>query len=576
MRKLYVLAFYIMYVFCGTKVLAQQVKEHSKGSYVDSLNRYYHQASLPVYIYVSHSPDKPPTQLSNTDDPKSKNELKPIYLDGHGKHHLHHFDDIDKKADNFIIYADGLSPKSTLRFTNSPHYLVAGRHYYGKNTGISLSASDEMSGVEGIYHSLNGAEYALYAGSLQFSLEGEQSYSFYAVDRVGNVEKPQAYTFVVDLKSPATYHTIVGLSAGNIISAGTKLLLKSEDNLAGVSKIFFRLDDEKDRQYDGGNLPFAVLPDGEHTLTYYAVDQVANTETPQSFTFYLDKIPPIMTADVLGDKFIVNDQVYFSGRTKLKLTAVDNKSGIKEILFSVDGEEYKQYGEPFYLPNKAGAHIVRYYAIDNMENEGAGNRKVKFNEYKHLVNSVYVDLTGPALSFDYVGKKFQKGDSIFINHETQIKLSAVDPESGLQYISYSLDGGENETRYDKPFSLTEIGAYKVNYFGYDNVNNRNASDFVFVVDRQGPDVLTTFSISPNKVVNNIPVYPSYVTLFLAATDTQTGFEEIRYSVNGAKEKVYTGMIQGFEKGKEYSVMVSATDKLGNPSKTEIKFRIDEF
>lgn len=563
--------------FLQAQPKATPPKEHQKGSYVDSLSRYYQQASLPVYMYISTSPDLKPTQLSADDNDKAINEMKPIYLDGHGKHYLRHMDAIHHQSENFAIFADGIAPVSYIYFKEAPHYIKNGKHFYGKNLKVSLATKDEMSGIKELYQALNQTEYTPYSQVLNMDQEGEQNYHFYAVDRVGNVEKPQVFPFIVDLTSPESFHNIIGIASGNIISVSTKIYLTMKDNLSGVAKTFYRLDDEAEKRYEeNSNINFAYLPDGEHTLTYYSVDQVNNKETEKSFTFYLDKTAPIMSADVLGDRFIVNDKIYFSGRTKLKLTAVDNKAGIKEVLYSIDGLDYQTYNDPFYLPSKSGMHVVRYYATDNMSNEGTGNRKMKFDEFRHNVSQVYVDLTGPALSYQYLGQKFVKGDSIFINSETQIKLAAIDPESGLQKITYTNKSNSEEQTYEKPFSIAESGTHKINYFGYDNVNNRNIADFVLVVDNEGPEIYSHYSISPNSVENGLEIYPSYVNIFLAATDLQTGYDDIMYSINGAPNVVYKGMLQGFEKNKNYTIKVSAIDKLGNQTETEIIFKTDKF
>jgi predicted enzyme related to lactoylglutathione lyase len=555
----------------------QTQKQHPKGSYVDTLNRYYQQADLPLYVYFSHAPDVAATQISPDDNPVRKNEVKPIYLDGHGKHLIRHFDELHKNTENFAVYADGIAPKSTIFFHDAPTHLGKnGKRYYGKNLTISLSTKDEMSGIKDLFYAVNKAEYEGYTDKITINQEGENSLHFYAVDNVGNVEIPQISNFIVDLTAPSTYHHIVGVASNNIISVSTKIYLTSEDSISGVRNTYYRFDNETDKPYTGGVLPFSHLNDGEHTLYYYSIDYTANKEELKEYKFYLDKTAPIMSSDVLGDKFIVNDKVYFSGRTKLKLTAVDNKSGIKEVLYSIDNEDFKTYSDPFYLPNKAGNHIIRYYALDNMSNEGAGNRDAKFDEYRHNVSTVYVDLTGPALGNIFSGAKFQKGDTLFINAETKVRLIAEDPESGLQKITYTLDGSQEEITYTQPFSINKSGKHNVNYFGYDNVNNRNVANFTVIVDTEGPDIFYHFSVKPTRTENEIPVYPAYSALFLAATDWLTGFDHIRYSINGGKEQIYSGLIQGFEKGKEYTIKISATDKLGNSNSIDVKFKTEKF
>lgn len=592
MLKVHTTLFAIFCIFLLQQAQAQNQPIHEKGSYVDSLNHYYQQATLPLYIYVSHSPNQTPTQLGKEENEgdNKKTEQKPIYLDGHGKHYLRHIDGLHNVSENFVVYADGITPESSVSFLAAPRYNRNGTQYYGKGLGVTLNTKDEMSGVKTLYQSVNKTDFAAYNAKNSFEQEGEQTFQYYAVDNVGNAEKVHTRNFTVDLSSPDTYHNVVGVAKEKIISLSTKIYLTFSDKLSGVAKTQYRIDDGKWREY-GANMiiPLDALTDGDHVLYYYSTDNVENKEEEKSFAFYLDRTAPIMSADVLGDRFIVGDQVYFSGRTKLKLTAVDNKAGIKKTLYSIDGTEYKEYNDPFYLPSKSGLHIVRYYALDNMENEGAGNRNVKFDEYKHNVSTVYVDLTGPTLSFQYLEPKFQKGDTIFITPQTRIKLAAFDPESGLQKITYTIDGQDTETPYNQPFVIPKNGTHKVDYFGYDNVNNRNVSSFVFVTDDKAPEIFINFSISPNlwetsppsadgtnKSEEKIPVYPSYTTLFLAATDLQTGFDEIKYAVNGEKPKPYEGLIRGFEKNKIYTITIIAEDKLGNKAEKQIRFKTDRY
>jgi hypothetical protein len=585
------LAFYCLLFFnFGSK--AQNQLNHEKGFYVDSLNRYYQQASLPLYIYVSHTADQAPTQLGKEENETENKKIdqKPIYLDGHGKHYLRHIDGLHHISENFAVYADGIAPETNSSFLLAPRYNRNGTQYYGKGLAVSLQTKDEMSGIKTLYQTTDQNNFAAYTGQVLFASEGEQNFQYYAVDNVGNAEKVHTRKFVVDLTAPETYHNVVGVAKEKIISLSTKIYLTFADKLAGVAKTYYRIDDGKWREY-GANMiiPLDALTDGDHTLYYYSTDNVENKEEEKSFEFYLDRTAPIMSADVLGDRFIVGDQVYFSGRTKLKLTAVDNKAGIKKTLYSVDGGEYKEYAEPFYLPSKSGMHIIRYYALDNMENEGAGNRNVRYDEYKHNVSAVYVDLTGPTLSFQYLEPKFQKGDTIFITPQTRIKLSAFDPESGLQKITYTIDGKTDETSYQQPFTIAQYGTHRVDYFGYDNVNNRNVSSFIFVTDDKAPEIFVNFSISPNSWENappaadgktnteeKLPVYPSYATLFLAATDLQTGFDQILYTINGEKPRPYEGLIKGFEKNKVYTITIIAEDKLGNKTEKKVRFKTDKY
>lgn len=554
MKTFYTFSFLLI----GILTFGQTQPEYPRKTYVDSLGRYYQQATLPVYILIATSRDGNAIPLQ----PAAKKE---IFLDGHGPHALKHENPITGKDNEYIIYADGLAPVTASSFLNTPVY-NSSKVFYGPGLSITVAAKDEMSGVDGVYHSLNGDGYAQYK-SISFSKEGAYTYNYYAVDKTGNAEKVNTKSFIVDLTTPATYHHIIGISSENVISSNSSIDLTTSDSLSGVSKTFYKFDKDPFKNYMGGNMLFQYLPDGEHTLTYYSTDNVTNKEAEKSVKFYLDKTAPIMSADILGDKFIVGEKVYFSGRTKLKLTAVDNKSGVKEIVYSINSDPFSKYSEPFYLPGKSGFHTGRFYAVDNTSNTAN-------DDFHHTVGVVYVDLTGPAISQGFVGSTFIRADTVYISPKTKISISAADPEAGLKKISYILNGQGEEKTYNsgQPIDMDAASGFQsFDYFAYDNVNNKNSKSSFFIVDTKGPEIAHQFSVSPNN-----GKVPSYASIFLSATDSQVGTDQIRYSINGGKEQVYISPIKGFAKGKKYTIKVFASDLLGNPSNSEISFTTDRY
>ncbi len=539
-------------------------------SYVDSLNRYYMQAKLPIYISISNAPNSEKETLTPTDYSSKTNEKTPIYMDGHGKHALRHMHGKDGEVlDKFVIYADGFAPKTIIKNNDVPRFKNVNSIYFGKDLKLSLKAKDEMSGLAMTYFSTNKNPYAPYKNDISAYAEGEYIIKYYSTDKVGNTEKVKLYPFIVDLSPPKTYYHIVGIAKGNIISTSTRLYLTSSDSLSGLDKVFYNFDDDEPKMYNGKDLPVAQLSDGHHTLNYYSIDNVKNKAPHEQLKFYLDKTAPIISADVLGDKFIVGSKVYYSGRTKLKLTAVDNKSGVKDVLYAIDNDGFIPYDDPFYLPSKTGKHTVKYFARDNVANDK------KHSEYKHVVGIVYVDLTGPTLSHKYHGARFKKGEKMYISGKTNIELKALDMESGLKHIKYKLDGGE-ETDYDKAINVLAEGAHTITIIGYDNVNNRNMNNFEFIVDNIPSDIFVTYSASATETVDNIPVYPSYTSIFLAGTDAGTECHKISYSLNGQPMQPYNNKISDFKKNAEIELKIIAEDKLENKSEVIIKFKTNSL
>lgn len=567
----------IVFHFCFAFVLqtnAQQQLQHEKGEYVDSLHRYYQQASLPVYIYISTKPKSSnPTELRQNNSQNKENTVAPMYLDGPGKHHLQHFDTHDNKPVSFDVYADGYSPITTSQFLQAPTYSAKNVIYYGRGLSVPLAATDDMSGVNQIYYSVNQQNYTPYSQAIPFQAEGETNLKYYSVDKVGNAEKPIEKKITIDITNPITYHHITGISDRNVISLATVIFLEPTDNIAGISKTYYRFDSETDKLFDGIKVKFDHLREGDHVLYYYSIDNVANKETEKKFEFFLDKTAPIVATDILGDRFVVDDKIYFSGRTKLKITAVDNKSGLKSVMYSVDATEFQTYKDPFYLPNRSGVHIIRYFALDSLGNQSAGGQR--YEEYRHNVSKVYVDLVGPTLHYKFTGKQFVTRDTVFINSQTKIEFSFHDSESGAQKIMYCLDTNPQEILYSNPFSIEQEGFHKLDLVGYDNVNNRNVKPFFFIVDNQEPTIFTNYSVMPIGKKEGFDIYPPYLTVFAAASDDLTGVEKIYYILNSDPEKECLNFISNFKKGQINTVKIRAFDRLGNESKKEIKFIINE-
>lgn len=555
----------VFFCFSGNNIFAQHQKEHVKGSYVDSLGRFYLQADLPLRVYVATPSDSNPVQLKEVE----MKDYAPIYLDGHGLHNLRHINSEEKRVENFQLFADGVAPVTSLSLTGAPMYSSQGKVYYGKNLTLSLRATDEMSGVKEILYSLNGADYIPYRFSLPVNKEGDHIYRYYSADNVGNVEVFKQTSFVVDVTPPKSYYKIVGITEDKVISLTTQINLSAEDSLSGVAGIYYAFDDNPFKQAYG-NISIADLENGEHKLSFYSVDNVKNEEVKQSITFYLDRTAPIMSADILGDKFIVEDKVYFSGRTKVKLTAIDNRAGIEEVRYSINGGEFVLYSEPFYLPNKSGEYIIQYYATDKVGNNTGENKTT------HSSGVVYVDLTGPVISNTFEGQTFRNGDVTYISSKVANRITATDSESGVQKLAYIINGSE-EQPYIKPFALHEYGLQNVIAVAYDNVNNRNEKPFKVFVDNEGPEIGHSFSTkAANSEEDEVNTYPSYVTLFLNALDQSTTVSSIIVSINGGEEFSYTAPIQGFEKSKTYMVKVRAIDVLGNESSVVFTFKTNDL
>ena len=386
MRKIYV--FFLIFIFGSATILAQNNPNYEKKVFQDTTGTLFWNKELPVYISLSTSPDGEKHNLKSKDT-KYDN---PFFLDTEGKNLIRTRWAVDKNTKKAIypqteltweIWADGKAPVSKIHFSQSPKYLKNKQIIYGKGLTATLSAKDAVSGIQYINYSLDNNFQKYNNSQIDFNKEGENTIKYFAADNVGNTEEIKSKSFNIDITPPETVCNVTGVNLGenNVISSATKIYFDSKDSNSGVASTYYKIDEGKLILYNDRDIPIKFLKDGEHVLKFYSIDNVKNQESEQSYTFYLDKTAPITASDVLGDRFIVGDQIYFSGRTKLKLTAVDNKSGVKEVLYSVDGGEFQNYTDPFYMPSKPGLHIVKYYALDNTENITQGDYNSKYMEY---------------------------------------------------------------------------------------------------------------------------------------------------------------------------------------------------
>lgn len=549
-------------------------------SYTNADGDLYWNRAKPVYLRIADTPNGSGQLLKSK---KSEAFTNPLFLDTEGLNYIRTRYAVDPKTHETIhpqqevlweIYADSEPPQSQLDLEGAKAHQTEGVTYYGKGLMAKLTAKDGGSGVKQLYTALNGGVFTTYAEPLPFAQSGSFTLTYYGVDQVSNAEEPKEVSFRVDVDDPKTYYNINGVSNDNVIGASTKVYLTREDAGSGIAETFYRFDGGAYANYSGKEIPFTLLEDGNHTLDYYSVDHVGNQEPMQTFEFYFDKSAPIMAADILGDRFIADDdKVYFSGKTKLKLTAVDNKSGVKEVLYSIDGEDFKTYQDPFYLPSISGEHIVRYYSLDNMQNATQGDGTGKFEQFKHTVSKIYIDLTGPTLEHSYKGPSFQARDTLFIGPNTEIVLKGSDKESGLQALRYSVDDQMDETPYTQSFRIPTNGWHHVELFGYDNVNNRNITDFRLMVDGTPPQVLFNYSTEPLSEKDGQKVYPEFMVLYLAATDRETGVEKLGYKLDKTTYKSYADPIKGFTKG-QHTLEVLAEDKLGNTHSETVSFWVE--
>jgi hypothetical protein len=386
---------------------------------------------------------------------------------------------------------------------------------------------------------------------------------------VGNKEDEGQRIIVIDTTPPSTIMQIEGPQNNEVIASRSKLTLSATDTI-GVGETLYSIDNNDFLRYTH---PISVvnLTEGEHLISWYSVDKVGNVEQKQNFNFFIDRTPPMVFEEIMGNTYMVAGREFSSGRSQLRIVAVDNKAGIKEIHYSINKEPFKLYEKPIFLSDITGAMLVQSYAIDNVDNKGTSDA-----EGQHF-SMPQVDITGPSISHTFIGSKLSLRDTLWISPKTQVSITANDKGSGLHRIEYRINDAA-PLPYEESFTVLQPGYYKVVCTAWDNVENLNISNFNFGVDANAPEINFNFSVKPYKYIfeesERIPVFTPGTQVYISATDNIIGVERVMVSINGAREKSYSQPLTDFKTGQTHIIAIRAIDKLGNEEVKEIRMRVE--
>jgi hypothetical protein len=540
--------------------------------YVDKDGKIFVKSNQPIYLRLSTSADdKAPSYLMKNGSSMGTAEVKPFRFEGHGKHSIKHMADHripqkSKENHQFNVFDDGKSPKTKVSVTKAPWVFNGNVNIYGKPVTISLKTADESSGVFGTYYTLNTASSMQYQQPILLDQEMDYKLVFYALDNVGNKSRERTRLYSLDFTPPVTTHSIVGghitIEDEDIVSPRSKISLNARDEKAGVKQIRYRFKGEKGI-YKKKLLNMSGLKDGVHSLVYAAEDRVENSEENNTFTFYLDSLPPEISYNLLGDQYVKGKTIFVSGYTVVELTAIDNKAGLRRIRYYFPNRVSQTYTSPFGFPWKNGEFKFSFAASDNVLNVSETTKKV-----------VVVDVTPPKVSPKFSGEHYFSRKTHYVRLATTISLPASDNLSGVKDVNYMIDAAsvdETGISYTEPFSLDTEGEHTLSYMAVDNVNNEsNLSKINLYVDEKSPEIYHHFSVNPTVAEESI--YPRKSLLYLAATDKQSGIRDIYYSINNGIEKKSKKPLS-FQKSADYMVKIRVIDNVGNISLSQVSFTI---
>jgi hypothetical protein len=245
---------------------------------------------------------------------------------------------------------------------------------YSGTGEIRLAATDDAGGV-GVAHTYYRWDGGPQTESTIIGVSGVgiHQVAFWSVDAAGNAETPVTVTFQVtepDITAPVTTSDAVTSYAGTATVTFTAV---DGAGGVGVRGTYYRLDSGPAQQGAAVQIAPPVSGSAQHTVTFWSVDNVGNTEPEKSVTFAVlpapDTVAPTTASDAMAS---------YAGTATITLSPTDDLggSGVACTYFRVDYGP-QQAGTAIVVPaplEGTVAHHVDFWSVDVVGNVEAERR----------------------------------------------------------------------------------------------------------------------------------------------------------------------------------------------------------
>ncbi len=378
--------------------------------------------------------------------------------------------------------------------------------WHNTDATVSLSATDNLSGVAATHYTVNGG--AEQTGkTITFSAEGSYNIEAWSVDNAGNVEAHKSAQVLIDKTAPTITHTQSPAANGNGWNNSDVTITFSCNDTGGSG--IATCTNPITETHEGKDQPEPGT----------ATDDAGNSATDPA-TVSIDKSNPTITGAPDRD---ANTNGWYNKDVTVTFTCADQVvlSGVKSC------------SDPVTLGEGAGQSATGNVA------DAAGNTA------STTVKGINVDKTAPTISGAATaapnGSGWYKGD-VTVSWTCDDKLSGIAgtcPDN-------SVLNGEGSTLSANAKVSDKAG------------NSSSASVTGLQIDRTAP--VTTATLPATDSSNGW--YKSGPTVSLLANDSLSGVDTTYYQVDAGTTQTYTGP---FTEGLEgvHTVTFWSTDKAGN-------------
>ncbi len=329
---------------------------------------------------------------------------------------------------------DTLSPMNPTTYTSSHT-----ANSWSNDTTIFISwsgAFDSLSGIAG--YSILWDHYANSLPDMTIDTAGASMTSsalacgsWYAhvrtMDNASNWSPGALHAgpFMIDNICPSTTMSISGTLSSGWYSVAPMVTLAAMEAESGIQATEYRLDGGNWQTYSS---PFAISAEGSHILEFRSIDLAGNVEGTKSANVRVDLGAPSTFANLSGS---TGSGGWYSSSVTVRVNGTDTGSGIKRVMFRIDGGSWTQYSSQFVV-SATGMHTIEHYAQDNANNTGAIS-----------TTTFSIDLVPPSSDSPSCAPSI-----IYDNENGSIRLSVQwrDAESGIDEVRFNFRLGNGALR----------------------------------------------------------------------------------------------------------------------------------
>lgn len=232
---------------------------------------------------------------------------------------------------------------------------------------VTLTATDDKSGVDSTQFSLDGAPWADYSAPVVVSSDGVHSFEFRSTDFAGNVEATKAVSFKIDTAKPNLTATVDPSASDGVNGwyvTAVNVTLATTDGGSGLAKTEYRINAGSWTDYTD---PIAVASDGQYAIEARSVDTAGNASDTVTKSVKLDRVKPVTTASLNPAAPNGTGGSYASDVT-VTLTATDGGSGTARTEYRTDNGAWQTYSGTPIVVSAAGTHTFDYRSADQAGN----------------------------------------------------------------------------------------------------------------------------------------------------------------------------------------------------------------